>query len=85
MYVFEFEQRVWQVDRMRIVIRAPVQATVDDFNWTNRANQGMTVTEYIETRINVRIGDLEGIIIGGNGKQPRGNTLIGNVRLSYNE
>jgi hypothetical protein len=44
--ISEFEQSVWRIDRLRLFVRAPKEATVQDYDWKNAADQGMTLTEY---------------------------------------
>jgi hypothetical protein len=79
----EFEQAVWRVDRLRLLVRAPKEATVQDYDWIKAADQGMTLTEYRKTRIEPRIGDYEFSVVNGSGEIPKGNTKIGTLRDSY--
>jgi hypothetical protein len=45
----DFERAVWRTDRLRLVVRGPKEATIQDYDWIKAADQGMTLTEYIKT------------------------------------
>jgi hypothetical protein len=79
----EFEQAVWRTDRLRVFVRAPKEATVQDDDWIKAADQGMALTEYLKTRIAPRIGSYQSGIVDGSGEMPNGNMKIGNLRKSY--
>jgi hypothetical protein len=83
MNVWEFEQKVWDVDHLRVIVRAPTDAVVQAFDWVKKANQNLGLTEYINLRINSRIAPLAATVIAGNGQMPHGLTHIGNIRDSY--
>ena len=85
MRIQEFEQKVWDTDRIRLVVKGPKQATVQDFDYVHAAKEGMTLAVYMKTRILPRIGDFESSIIDGTGKIPRNNTVIATVRESYKQ
>jgi hypothetical protein len=72
--VQEFEQAVWRTDRLRLVVRGPKEATIQDYDRIKAADQGMTLTEYIKTRIAPRTVNYEISIIDGSGKIPNGKT-----------
>lgn len=83
MNVWQFEDAVWETDGLRVVIRAPGAAQVQDFDWQNAADQNMSVTEYFRVRLNTRIAPYDAAIISGNGGVAHGRTRIRNVRGSY--
>jgi hypothetical protein len=83
MNVTEFEQKVWEVDRLRVIVRAPNNATVQDFTQRNAAGQGQRLTEYLEVRIYPRVAPYEVTIVRGDGSLPHRGTSVGNVRQSY--
>jgi hypothetical protein len=51
----EFEKAVWRTDHVRLVIRAPKSANVQDFDLVNAADKGLTVKEYLSIRIKPRV------------------------------
>lgn len=83
MNVGDFEDAVWAVDGIRVVIRAARVTEVDDFDWANAAPEGQRLTVYVGNRIRTRIGDHDYCVIDGRGSEPHGRTLIRNVRQSY--
>lgn len=83
MRVWEFENAVWEIDNLRVVIRAPQAAQVQDFDWQNAADQNMSVTEYVRVRLTTRLGPYEAVITTGTGTIAHGRTRIRNVRASY--
>jgi len=83
--IHEFEQAVWRVDRLRLLVRGPKDAIVGDYDWVKAADQGLTVTEYIKTRITLKVMYLQFSIVDGSGKMPNGKTKIGNLRQSYRD
>lgn len=79
----EFEDKVWEVDGIRLVIRAPEKHTVEDYSWTNAADQGSSIKKYADKRIIPKIGGCEWLILNGDGEEPNGRTLLRTVRDSY--
>ena len=82
MTVKEFENRAGEIDGIRIVIRAPATAQVQDFTWQNAVDQGISVTKYLK-RIADKIAPYEAVVIDGGGYDAHGRTLIKKVRDSY--
>lgn len=84
MTVWEFEQKVWNVDSLRIIIRAPQQAEVGEFDWVNAASGSTSISKYCALRVSSRVGDLEYFVADGTGQFPNGNTHINKIRDTYN-
>ena len=84
MNVRQYENRVWQVDNLRIVVRARRATRIAQrFGWTNGIDQGLSITDYIRNRVTPCIGSREFLIIDGHGNEPHGRTLMSTVRDSY--
>lgn len=83
MKVWEFEEKVWEVEGIRIVIRAASEENVSNYTFKNSAQEGWRVTQLIEKRIQPKIGDYEAIIIQGDGEQPHGRVILRTVRRTY--
>jgi hypothetical protein len=83
MRVSEFEEAVWKIDHIRVVIRAPQDEAIQNFDWVRAADQGLRLSEYSKTRIEPRLHGFKFEIIDGSGKFPNGNTRVGNLRQSY--
>lgn len=79
----EFEDKVWEIDGIRLVLRVPPNQIVEDYNWQNAADQGWSVKKYIETRITPKVGNADLLIVDGDGEEPHGRTLLRTVRESY--
>ena len=83
MKVHEFEGVVWERDTIRIVIRAPKMAEVDDFTFAYAANQKISLSRWWEVRVEPYIGNYDFVIIDGTGDQPNGNNHVGTIRKTY--
>jgi hypothetical protein len=83
MKVREFEDKCWRTDNIRVVIRAPADASVaSSFNWVNGAIGTNTVSWYRD-RIAPKIGSYEFVIIDGRGAEPHGGNHLNSVRGTY--
>lgn len=83
MKVWEFEDKVWEIEGIRIVIRAASDEDVSNYTFKNSAQAGWRVTQFVEKKIQPRIGDNEVIIIQGDGEQPHGRVILRTVRRTY--
>jgi hypothetical protein len=83
MQVTEFEEALWKIDHIRVVIRAPDDKTVQDFNWVKAADQGLRLSEYASTRIEPRLNGFTYEIIDGCGDFPNRNKRLGSLRQTY--
>lgn len=83
MRVCDFEQAVWETDRLRIVVRAGIEEIVPNFDWKYAADLNSRLANYLDNRIASRLGNLDYIVIDGNGRVPNGNTRLATLRQSY--
>jgi hypothetical protein len=81
--VREFERAVWKIDRIRLIIRAPLSTRVEPFDWQQEANKGNSVAQYIRARVASRIGGLQAVVTDGNGGIADDQTKLRKVRASY--
>jgi hypothetical protein len=81
--VDEFQAKVWDIEAIRLIVKCEDAHMVDEYDFSNSAQQNWSVTEWLRNRILPRIGDYECIVIQGNGEEPHGRTLLRNVRASY--
>ena len=84
MTVHEFENKVWEVDTIRIIIRDRKTRRVSAYKQKNAAKENWNVTGYLKNRISPLIGDREVVVLDGKGKIPHGRTLLKTIRFSYN-
>ena len=84
MTVQEMEDKVWQQDGVRMVIRAAAATVLSKpYAKTNAAQGNWSVTEFIAKRIKPHIGTFEVVVLEGNGEEPHGRTLLSSLRKSY--
>jgi hypothetical protein len=85
MLVTDLEDAVWDVEGIRIVIRASTKSTrvMLAYNFKKAAPQTWTVSEWFENRVRPRTGSREVVVIGGDGEQPNGNMKLRTLRSSY--
>lgn len=84
MRIWEFENAVWALDGVRIVIRGDANDEVDDYGFERAAPGHFTLQNFIDQRIRPRVGDKEVMAINGGGEVVRGNTQLRNIKETYN-
>lgn len=83
MTIEQFEEAIWEVDGLRVVVRAKANVDIGEYDRVNASNERWSVTQWLESD---RLQGLQGheiIVIGGNGEEPHGKTLLRTVRASY--
>lgn len=85
MKIRDFEAMVWEVENIRIVIRAPENATVSEFEKKNSADKNLTVNDWLNRRIVPLLEGHEVFVTHGSGEKLNKGTQIKNVRDSYTE
>lgn len=83
MKVNEFEDAVWAVDGIRVVLRANPETVVKSYDKKNAADAGWRITEFISKRISPCIGDIAVVVIQGDGEEPNGNVILRTLRKGY--
>lgn len=84
MKVIEIEQKVFELEEVRIIIRSP--ASVDfpsGYDYQKKADKSASVTEWLATRVRPIVGDCEVVVIDGSGTIPHGRTKMATLRDSY--
>lgn len=81
--VAEFEEKIWEIDGIRIVIRMQESAQVDDYGYKNAATANWSTTKWLERRVTPCLRGHEVVVIDGSGGVPHGRTLIQNVKNTY--
>lgn len=79
----EFEEKVWELEGIRLIVRGQERGQVEDYEFQNAAQGGWSITKWITSRVAPRLNDYEAIVIMGNGEEPNGRTLMRNVKASY--
>jgi len=84
MTVQELENKVWEQDGIRIIIRDRSTAKAKDYNQKNAAQEKWSITKFLNKRISPLFKDKEIVVLYGNGEMPHGGTLLKTIRQSYN-
>ncbi len=81
--VQELEDKIWAQDNVRIIVRAAGNIKIRGYNYERAARDNWRVTEFIDKRLNNILGDMEVVVIMGNGEPAHGAMLLRSVRNSY--
>lgn len=77
------EEQIFDKEEIRVVIRDAGTSSFSDYPYSNRASVNTSLSDWKEKRLRPIIGDLEAVIINGEGLIPHGLTSIEKVRKSY--
>lgn len=81
--VSEFEDQVFELEEVRVVVRAPKGSLVEPYSYEKKAAKGQQTNDWLEARVKTKIGDFEVVIVSGEGLQPHGRTKMETLRDSY--
>lgn len=80
----EFEDKVLETEEVVIRLRCPNDQMVDSYDFSRKAADNTSLTDWLETRIKPRIGDLTCDVIDGQTFQkPHGRTSMAKLRDTY--
>lgn len=79
----EIEQAAFDLDEVRIVIRAPMREQLGDYNYARKAAGSATISEWLEQRIFPITGAHGVVVVDGAGSVPHGRTKLENLRAGY--
>lgn len=83
MKVRDFEDKVWEVEGVRIVLHAGNDVEVKDYEYKKAADESWRITELGEKRIGKHLGGLTYTTIQGDGEQPHGRVILRTIRNGY--
>jgi hypothetical protein len=83
MKLADFEQQVWEVENIRIVVRADENDEVEDYDFKRSATETWTTNEFLQNRIEPRVGSKKVVVIRGDGQKSHGAVKLRNLRASY--
>ena len=83
MKVREFEQAVWNLNTIRIVIRLPEDMEVHDYDYQRAAKRSMTFEGFKETNFRGWIDPKYIVAIDGSGNLVGDDAVLSEVRASY--
>ena len=81
--VAELEDKIWFLEGIRVVIRAPQSHMVGDYNYSRKISSSTSVTEWANGRLRPLLGDIDFYVVDGSGTRPHGRTNMGTLRDSY--
>ncbi len=84
MTIAELEKKVWDQDRVRIVVRDRLNAPVGKYARQNAAQETWSIKKFLDNRINPLVNEREVVVLDGKGRIPHGRTSLKTIRLSYN-
>lgn len=80
----DFEEKVWAVEGIRIVLRTDPNTEVKDYDKKNAADASLRITELLEKRITPCIGgNIQIAVIQGDGEEPHGRVILRTIRNGY--
>ncbi|GAB7494483.1 hypothetical protein [Bilophila wadsworthia] len=86
MDVESFEEAFWELEHIRIVVRADRDEEIaNDYDFKRALENGKTVTDLKRLRIEPCLENLEYELYDGSFDQPHGRTKLGTVRDSYED
>lgn len=84
MRIKELEDSVYDLDEVRIVVRAPRSTEVGEYSYERKASDSTSVTEWLDQRVKPLVDDKTRIeVVDGYGALPHGRTSLGVVRGTY--
>lgn len=81
--VRQFEEKVLEKEEVVIVIRAPANSMVEDYEYARKAAGNASVTDWVEQRIKPCLKDTEFTIVNGDHTHPHGRTKLDTLRSGY--
>lgn len=81
--VSAFEAKVFELEEVRIVVRADPNSLVDDYDYQRGANGVTSITKWLENRVKPALGDFKVVVVDGEGTIPNGRTHISKLKKSY--
>jgi hypothetical protein len=79
----QIEQAVFELEEVRIVIRAPINEELDDFQYDRKAAGNSSITDWLEQRIRPLVHGHAVVVIDGTGVSPHGRTKMERLRQTY--
>jgi hypothetical protein len=79
----DFEQQVWKVESIRIVVRGDENDEVKDYGYKRAAPETWTTNEFLKNRIEPCVGGRKVVVIKGDGQVSYGTVKLRNLRASY--
>jgi hypothetical protein len=79
----DIEQAVFELEEVRIVIRASVNEDLGDYQYDRKAAGNSSITDWLEQRIRPLLNGHSVVVVDGSGALPHGRTKMEKLRASY--
>jgi hypothetical protein len=79
----ELEQAVFELEEVRIVVRATASADLGDYSYERKAAGSASISEWLEQRVKPCTDGFPVVVIDGSGALPHGRTKMSRLRASY--
>jgi hypothetical protein len=79
----EIERAVFELEQVRIVIRAPVRMDLGEYEYERQAAGNASITQWLEQRIYPLVEGNGVVVVDGTGALPNGRTKMENLRATY--
>ncbi len=83
MNVVEFEQKVFEIEDVRVVVRAASNDKIGDYSYQKCSPRGNSIADWVKQRIAPNVNGREVVVIDGSGAIPNRRTLMSTLRHSY--
>jgi hypothetical protein len=83
MKAIDFEEKVWAIESIRIVLRTTPNTEVEDYDYKKAADESWRITELGAKRIEKCIASIPYVVIQGDGEEPNGKVILRTLRKSY--
>lgn len=79
----EFEDKVWEIEGIRIVLHAKNDVIVKDYDYKKAADETWRITELGEKRIDKCLDGTTYSVIQGDGEEPHGRVILRTIKNAY--
>lgn len=80
----DFEDKVWEVEGVRIVLHTSNETELSGYEYKKAADASWRITELGEKRINRHLDGITYSVIQGDGEEPHGRVILRTIRNGYN-
>lgn len=85
MTISDFEEAVWLLEGIRLVIREAGNTQIADYDYDRAAYSNHSVSHWLRNRVYPRLDGREVIVLSGYGEIPHGRMRLDNLRATYEE
>lgn len=79
----EIEQRIFELEEIRVVVRAASNERLGNYNFDRKAAANASITDWLNSRVLPLLDGNEVVVVDGTGAIPHGRTKLAKLRESY--